>query len=138
MPLNSLHQHHLSPIPIKPDLHRTVCASCVPLSGQEVSLWPEKQIVARGASTWLVRVYLGRDPQTGTRKYHNQTRRTPPSLRLKSSKQLSDQISKPEFQPSEYMRARRPKLFSDSRIESQALLGREPFEYHLETLTSSI
>ena len=31
------------------------------------------QIIARGASTWLVRVYLGRDAQTGTRKYHNQT-----------------------------------------------------------------
>jgi hypothetical protein len=31
------------------------------------------QIVARGASIWLVRAYLGRDPQTGTRKYHNQT-----------------------------------------------------------------
>jgi hypothetical protein len=31
------------------------------------------QIVSRGASTWLVRVDLGRDPQTGTRKYHNQT-----------------------------------------------------------------
>jgi hypothetical protein len=31
------------------------------------------QIIARGASTWGVRVYLGRDPQTGTRKYHNQT-----------------------------------------------------------------
>jgi hypothetical protein len=31
------------------------------------------QIAARGASTWLVRVYLGRDPQTGARKYHNQT-----------------------------------------------------------------
>lgn len=31
------------------------------------------QIIARGQSTWLVRVYLGRDPQTGTRKYHNQT-----------------------------------------------------------------
>jgi hypothetical protein len=30
------------------------------------------QIIARGASTWLVRVYLGRDAQTGTRKYHNQ------------------------------------------------------------------
>jgi hypothetical protein len=30
-----------------------------------------RQIVARGASTWLVRVYLGRDPQTGTRKYHS-------------------------------------------------------------------
>jgi hypothetical protein len=28
------------------------------------------QIVARGASTWLVRVSLGRDPQTGARKYH--------------------------------------------------------------------
>ena len=31
------------------------------------------QIIARGQSTWLVRVYLGRDPQSGTRKYHNQT-----------------------------------------------------------------
>jgi hypothetical protein len=31
------------------------------------------QIIARGAGTWLVRVYLGRDSQTGTRKYHNQT-----------------------------------------------------------------
>ena len=31
------------------------------------------QIIARGQSTWLVRVSLGRDPQTGTRKYHNQT-----------------------------------------------------------------
>lgn len=31
------------------------------------------QIIARGASTWLVRVYLGRDAQTGMRKYHNQT-----------------------------------------------------------------
>jgi hypothetical protein len=31
------------------------------------------QIIGRGASTWLVRVYLGRDAQTGTRKYHNQT-----------------------------------------------------------------
>jgi integrase len=35
------------------------------------------QIAARGASTWLVRVYLGRDPQTGTRKYHNQTNHGP-------------------------------------------------------------
>jgi integrase len=31
------------------------------------------QIIARGPSTWLVRVYLGRDPETGTRKYHNET-----------------------------------------------------------------
>ena len=31
------------------------------------------QIIARGLSTWLVRIYQGRDPETGTRKYHNQT-----------------------------------------------------------------
>jgi hypothetical protein len=31
------------------------------------------QIVARGQSAWLVRIYQGRDPETGTRKYLNQT-----------------------------------------------------------------
>ena len=31
------------------------------------------QIIRRGTNSWLVRVYLGRDPQSGTRKYHNQT-----------------------------------------------------------------
>jgi hypothetical protein len=31
------------------------------------------QIIARGQSAWLVRIYQGRDPQTGTRKYLNQT-----------------------------------------------------------------
>jgi integrase len=31
------------------------------------------QIIARGPSTWLVRIYQGRDPETGTRKYLNQT-----------------------------------------------------------------
>ena len=31
------------------------------------------QIIARGQSTWPVRIYQGRDPQTGTRKYLNQT-----------------------------------------------------------------
>jgi len=31
------------------------------------------QIIRRGTNTWLVRVYLGRDHQSGTRKYHNQT-----------------------------------------------------------------
>ncbi len=30
-------------------------------------------IIGRGQSTWLVRIYQGRDPETGTRKYHNQT-----------------------------------------------------------------
>lgn len=31
------------------------------------------QIIARGQNTWLVRIYQGRDPKTGTRKYLNQT-----------------------------------------------------------------
>ena len=31
------------------------------------------QIINRGDSTWLVRVYLGTDPRTGKRKYHNKT-----------------------------------------------------------------
>jgi Nucleotide modification associated domain 2/Phage integrase family/Phage integrase, N-terminal SAM-like domain len=32
-----------------------------------------EQIIGRGKRTWLVRIYQGRDPGTGTRKYHNQT-----------------------------------------------------------------
>lgn len=63
-------------------------------------------------------------------------RRKPSSDKPKSSKELSEQLTKHEFRPSEYMRARRPELFSDSTAESQSLLGRELFEYHLETLTS--
>lgn len=31
------------------------------------------QLIARGPRTWLVRVSLGREPETGTRKYHNRT-----------------------------------------------------------------
>jgi integrase len=31
------------------------------------------QIIARGDRRWLIRVYLGRDHQTGKRKYHNRT-----------------------------------------------------------------
>ena len=31
------------------------------------------QIIKRGDRTWLVRVFLGRDAQTGKRQYHNQT-----------------------------------------------------------------
>jgi integrase len=30
-------------------------------------------LISRGTRTWLVRVSLGRDPETGTRKYHNTT-----------------------------------------------------------------
>src|SRR6185312_4364237 len=35
------------------------------------------QLISRGPRTWLVRVSLGRDPETGTRKYHNKTIRGP-------------------------------------------------------------
>ncbi len=31
------------------------------------------QIIPRGRSTWLIRVFLGRDPQTGKRQYYNET-----------------------------------------------------------------
>ena len=31
------------------------------------------QIIARGERVWLVRVFLGRDPSTGKRNYHNKT-----------------------------------------------------------------
>jgi Phage integrase, N-terminal SAM-like domain len=31
------------------------------------------QLISRGSRTWLVRVSLGRDPETGTSKYHNKT-----------------------------------------------------------------
>jgi hypothetical protein len=40
------------------------------------------------------------------------------------------------FTPSGYMRARRPHLFSDSRIDPTETLSREILEYHLDTLTS--
>ena len=62
------------------------------------------QIVARGASTWLVRVYLGRDPQTGTRKYHNQTihgpfREAQRFLNLKSTTRQRPCLSRRSHQP---------------------------------------
>ena len=31
------------------------------------------QLISRGPRAWLVRISLGRDPETGTRKYHNKT-----------------------------------------------------------------
>lgn len=31
------------------------------------------QRISRGPRTWLVRVPLGRDPESGSRKYHNKT-----------------------------------------------------------------
>ncbi len=34
---------------------------------------PVGQIIARGDRTWLVRIYVGRNPQTGKRQYDNHT-----------------------------------------------------------------
>jgi len=31
------------------------------------------QLISRGPRTWLVRRWLGRDAETGTRKYHSRT-----------------------------------------------------------------
>lgn len=39
------------------------------------------------------------------------------------------------FRPSEFMKARRPHLFSDSDVARQVQLDRSTFEYFLETLT---
>src|SRR5260370_355794 len=40
------------------------------------------------------------------------------------------------FRPSEFMRARRPELFSDSSVIREQKLSREVFDHHLEPLTS--
>lgn len=40
------------------------------------------------------------------------------------------------FRPSDFMRARRPHLFSDTQVVGEPLLGRSFLEYHLEKLTS--
>jgi hypothetical protein len=57
------------------------------------------QIIARGQSTWLVRVYIGRDPETGTRKYHNQTihgpfREAQRFLNLKLQQRVNGRVSR--------------------------------------------
>jgi len=52
---------------------------------------------------------------------------------------MRKKLRKPDFdsfRPSEYMRARRPELFSDSKVIEKPHISPEVFEYHLETLTS--
>ena len=41
-----------------------------------------------------------------------------------------------EFKPSDFMKSRRPHLFSDSEVAEHAILDRSILEYHLETLTN--
>ncbi len=45
-------------------------------------------------------------------------------------------IDSNDFKPSEFMRARRPELFSDSITYQEPQLTREVFEYYLDSLTS--
>src|SRR5690349_13420504 len=49
---------------------------------------------------------------------------------------LNQAIDPENFRPSEFMRARRPELFSDSKVIGEPRLSPEVFEYHLDTLTS--
>jgi hypothetical protein len=52
---------------------------------------------------------------------------------------MADKKSTPtaeRFSPSEWMRRRRPELFSDSSPIDDPHLSPEVFRYHLETLTS--
>ncbi|MFC1823172.1 hypothetical protein ACFL9T_10730 [Thermodesulfobacteriota bacterium] len=51
---------------------------------------------------------------------------------------MSQKISKKDikkFKPSGFMRARRPELFSDSKIVTESILTKGSLEYHLNTLT---
>lgn len=52
---------------------------------------------------------------------------------MDEKRQPSELIS---FRPSDFMRARRPYLFSDTQMVGEPLLDRNFLEYHLETLTS--
>lgn len=40
------------------------------------------------------------------------------------------------YSPSQFMRARRPELFSDSKVRAESLLNRDALDYHLGILTS--
>jgi hypothetical protein len=48
---------------------------------------------------------------------------------------LSD-LTDPSVRPADFMRARRPELFSDSVVDAEQGLSKEVFDYHLDSLTS--
>ena len=103
------------------------------------------QIVARGCRTWLVRVFLGRDRDTGTRKYRNRT--VPGSVREApaSLNQMLQERDLTRFSPSstitlnpylnQWLEAAakprlRPKSFSDYesllRLHIRPVVGSKP------------
>jgi len=63
-----------------------------------------------------------------------QTREGPQAARGPVRSDAESGIKK--YRPSEFMRARRPELFSDSTAVTEKKLSREVLEYHLETLTN--
>ena len=75
------------------------------------------QIISRGERTWLLRVYLGRDPQTGKRKYENQTFH---GTRKDAQKKLNTELTQRDF--GDVGRARRTimgELFDDLLADYQ-------------------
>ena len=48
----------------------------------------------------------------------------------------SNQNEQKKYRPSDFMRQRRPYLFSDTESSEVPLIDRNAFEYHLETLTN--
>jgi hypothetical protein len=64
------------------------------------------------------------------------SKRAKPSNKKTPASEQSKGDDAQGFSPSEFMRARRPEMFSDSSRVSEAHLPREVFEYHLDTLTS--
>ena len=55
---------------------------------------------------------------------------------VKTKEEIRELPNSDRFRPSDFMRARRPELFSDSTNAPGLFITREGFEYHLETLTN--
>jgi hypothetical protein len=44
-----------------------------PFGGLATMAYKAGQVIRRGERTWLVRIFMGRDPESGKRQYHNKT-----------------------------------------------------------------
>ena len=91
------------------------------------------QLISRGPHTWLVRVSLGRDPESGTRKYHNKTiRGSFREAQTYLSRKLQEReigrlpraaaISLNQYLDQWLTTAAKPRLRSKSYIDYEALL----------------
>src|ERR1700726_3002947 len=59
-----------------------------------------------------------------------------PTKRVGIDAERFDKPSPEGFRPSDFMRARRPKLFSDSKISRELKLPPAVFDHYLDSLTS--